>query len=171
MKRIFVIGLTLLLLLSSLGHVFAAAFCRHPQGHECCLKKASNHLHESSSSNDDMSMDGMVLDDMAMNDSAPRHTEMPFFPAGADAEALTSRFHQPVESCSHCMNHSGVPNAPVSFVSVPDQSSKESGSILLPVLSFRLTPAITIAQSGPARQHGPPGRTAPRNILICVLLI
>jgi len=171
MLRIFLIGFTLLLLLSSLGHVFAAAFCPRPQGHECCLKKTGNHLHESSSSNHDMPMDGMVMDDMAMNDSAQRHTETPSFPAGADAEALANKFDQPVEPCSHCMNHSGVPNAPVSFVSVPDQSRKESGSVLLPVLSFRLRPAITIAQSGSARQHAPPGRTAPRNILICVFLI
>ncbi len=88
MLRIFLIGFTLLLLLSSLGHVFAAAFCPRPQGHECCLKKTGNHLHESSSSNHDMPMDGMVMDDMAMNDSAQRHTETPSFPAGADVEAL-----------------------------------------------------------------------------------
>src|SRR6266542_5273156 len=97
MLRIFLIGFTLLLLLSSLGHLFAAAFCPRPQGHECCLKKTGNHLHESSSSNHDMPMDGMVMDDMAMNDSAQRHTETPSFPAGADAEALANKFDQPVE--------------------------------------------------------------------------
>lgn len=195
MKRFFLIGLALLLMLSSLGHVLAAAFCPRAFGRECCFAKTASHTHSSSSSHenmavpdmhmDGMSMDGMNMDDMAMDVTSMDHmplndividasnidVSIPFSPAAFSEEAVANKFDQPVESCAHCLGHSGIVNAPVSFVSVSDQSGKEIGSVLLPVSRFLSRPAITLAQIGLPREHAPSDSSAPRHILISVFLI
>src|SRR5947207_12516999 len=73
MKRLFPSGLALLLVMGSLGHVFAAAFCPRVLGRACCLAKVAVHTHDASSSAmhsmpmDGMSMDGMSMDGMSMD--------------------------------------------------------------------------------------------------------
>ena len=164
-RQPFLIALALLLGMSSLGHVFAAAFCPHMRGHECCLVKTVSHQHVSGCTHEAMAMDGMKMDDMATVDVSALT-----FPTVSDSEVLANRFERPVESCAHCLGHSGLPNAPVSFVSVPDQS-KKIVSVALPVPAFLVPSPITPAQSGLPRQHAPPGTSASRHILIGVFLI
>ena len=195
MKRFFLIGLAWLLMLSSVGRVLAAAFCPRALGRECCFAKTLSQTHTSSSSHqnmavhdmhmDGMSMDGMNMDDTAMDATSMDHTAMNemiidattvdksitiSLPAFGE-EAVANKFDQPVESCTHCLNHSGIVNAPVSFVSVADQSGKEIGSVLLPVSRFLIRLAIAPAQIGLPREHAPPGMRASRYILISVFLI
>lgn len=195
MKRLFPTSLALLLVMASFGHVLAAAFCPRVLGRECCFAKAPSHMHSSSSSRenmavhdmhmDGMSMDGMNMDDMAMPDTSMDHMAVndmvidaatvdmfiPLSPPAFTEEAVTNKFDQPVGACPHCLGHSGIVNAPVSSVSVPDQSGKETGSVLLPVSRFPIRPAIALAQIGLPREHAPPGSGAPRYILISVFLI
>ncbi len=195
MKRLFPTSLALLLVMSSFGHVLAAAFCPRALGRECCFAKTPSHMHSSSSSRenmavhdmhmDGMSMDGMNMDDMAMADASMDHMAtndmkidavtvdmfIPVSPPAFTEEAVANKFDQPVESCAHCLGHSGIVNAPVSFVSVSDQSGKEIGSVLLAVPRFLIRPAIALAQIGLPREHAPPGSSAPRHILISVFLI
>lgn len=195
MKRFFLTSLALLLVLSSLGHVLAAAFCPRALGRECCFAKTSSHARRSSSSHekmalhdmhmDGMSMDGMNMDDMAMDATSTDHMatnemmidavtvdmSIRFSPPALTEEAVANKFDQPVESCAHCLSHSGIANAPVLFVSVSDQSGNEIGSVLLPVPRFLLRPAIALAQIGLPREHAPPDSSAPRHILISVFLI
>jgi hypothetical protein len=195
MKRLFPTSLALLLVMSSLGHVFAAAFCPRILGRECCFGKTHSHLHSSSSSRenmavhdmdmDGMSMDGMNMDDMAMADASMDHMAtndmkidvatvdmfIPVSPHAFTEEAVANKFDQPVGSCPHCLGHSGIVNAPASFVSVSDQSGKEIGSVLLAVPGCLIRPAISLAQIGLPREHAPPGKSAPRYILISVFLI
>ena len=191
MKRLFPSGLALLLVIGSLGHVFAAAFCPRVFGRGCCLAKVSVHTHDASSSAmHSMPMDGMPMDEMVM-DKAPTddvavdgivtdHMAM----TGGDMDlmsttssplvedyAYAARVEQPVETCSHCLSHSGILNAPLSSVSVPDQSNRDLGSLLLPVSRFVVRPAVTVAQSGLPDEHAPPGNRAARHILISVFLI
>ncbi len=194
MKKVLRIGLALFLVMGSFGHVLAAAFCPRALGRECCFAKTAIHTHGVPSSHENLavhdmhmygtSMDGMNTDDMAMDATSMDHMAMndmvidaaivdmpiPFSPPAFAEEALANKFDQPVESCAHCLDHSGIVNARVSFVSVSDQSGKEMGSVLLPVLRFLLRPASAQAQIGLPREHAPPD-SAPRHILISVFLI
>ena len=200
MKRLFPTSLALLLVMASLGHVLAAAFCPRDLGHECCFARSARHTHSSSSSHenvavhemhtDGMSMDGMNMNCMNMGDMPMDATSMDrmemndmeidaatvglsisFSPSAFTEQAVANKLDQPVESCAHCLGHSGIANAPVSFVSGSNGSGKEIESVLLPVSTFLNRPAITPAQIGIPREHAPPGTRAPRHILISVFLI
>lgn len=119
----------------------------------------------------DMTMEGMPMDDMAREDTATVEVSNPFAAPVVDEEVLASAFEQSVESCAHCMSHSGIPNAPASFVTAPDESRKAVDSLPLAVSSF-LSPSLTkVKQYGSPREHAPPGKSAPRHVLISVFLI
>jgi hypothetical protein len=191
MKRLLPTGLGLLLMVSSLGHVFAAAFCPRGLGHECCVAETQNHTRHSFSPHEDMSMHGMSMDGMPMDKSAMNCSSMdpaatnegmtkdmtsadmstPFLQPVVDEEAVAKAFEQSVELCAHCLIYSDPLNAPVPFVSIPDQSGKAVWSILLPVSRCLIRPAIALAQIGLARGNTPLGTRASRHILISVFLI
>jgi len=181
--------------MASFGHVLAAAFCPRALGRGCCFAKTVNHTHSPSSSHvdkaaadmhmDGMPMDGMNMDDTAMGDTSMDHNAMddmvidgatadvsnPFSPFAFREEAVADKFDQPVESCAHCLGHSGIVNAPISSVSVPDQSGKDNWSVVLPVSRFLGAPVMALAQIGLPREHAPPGSSVPRHLLINVFLI
>ena len=186
MKRLFPSSLTLLLVMGSLGHVFAAAFCPRMLGHDCCLTKASRHQHASPSgqhmhamgmnamTDDSMQMDGSDMAGMTMDDTGfppssldNQVTQL----SSADELVSANRIEEPVDACTHCMSHSGTQNAPISSVSAPDQSNKDLGSIPLPVSRFLARPVTTLARIGLPREHAPPESNAPRHILFNVFLI
>jgi hypothetical protein len=182
MKRILLTSLASLLVMSSLGHVFAAAFCPRPLGGGCCLAKtdrshaSSTHQHRaahcsamSAAVMDVGSMDRMPRHEIAMGDAATVDTSSRLTPTIVNQNTFGNRFEQPIEPCRHCLTHSGIVNAPVSIVSV--QSGREIYSGLLPIPGFLVRPAIAIAQMGLPREHAPPDRTAPRHILNSVFLI
>lgn len=193
MKRLFPASLALLLVMASLGHVLAAAFCPRVIGRECCFAKTTQHTHSHSSSHvnqaahmhmDGMAMNRMNMDDIAMGDTSMDHEVMadrvsdvavdlsiPFPRLAFTEEYSANRFDRPVQSCAHCLGHSGIVNAPISSASISDQSSRDLGSILLPVSRFLARPALTVAQIGLPREHAPPGSSTPRHILINVFLI
>jgi hypothetical protein len=178
-------------MVSSLGHVFAAAFCPRGLGHECCVAETQNHTRHSFSPHGDMSMHGMSMDGMPMDKSALNCSSMdpaatnegmtkdmtsadmstPFLQPVVDEEAVAKAFEQSVELCAHCLIYSDPLNAPVPFVSIPDQSGKAVWSILLPVSRCLIRPAIALAQIGLARGNTPLGTRASRHILISVFLI
>ena len=191
MKRLSLSGLALLLVMGSLGHVFAAAFCPRVLGKACCLAKTAVHTHDASSSamhsmpmdgmsmhvmamdktaTDDMAVDGMVMDHMAMSGGGMDLVSTMSSPLAEDY-ACAGRVEQPVETCSHCLSHSGILNAPLSSVSAPDQSNRDLDSVLLPVSRFLVRSAMTVAQNGLPGEHAPPGTSAARHILISVFLI
>jgi len=134
---------------------------------------------------DDVSMAGMDMDDMTMADASTDHMAMndmkidaanvdvstPLLPPAFSEPGVANKLDQPFESCAHCVGHSGVANAPVSFVSVSGQSGKDVGPVLLPVSRFLVRTPLTPAQVGIPREHAPPGTNAPRHILISVFLI
>lgn len=188
MKRLFPTSLALLLVMGSLGHVFAAAFCPRMLGHECCLTETASSEHSSQSHQDmhDMAMDSMANESMLMNGSdmpgiimmddagvPPPSLAINEVPRLSTSEELVpvNSLELPIGACTHCMSHSGVPNAPISTVSVSDQSNKDFGSVPLPVSRFPARPAMTLAQIGLPREHAPPGNSAPRHILLNVFLI
>jgi hypothetical protein len=176
MKRFFPTSLALLLVMGSVGHVFAAALCPRSLGRECCFPNTSNHTHESLSSHQDMAMngmpmDGVPMDDMAMDNTAPAKVSNLFTSTVVDQEVLAGGIEQPVESCAHCMIHSGSSNAPASFVTVPDESRKAVDSVPLPLASFLAPSLIRVTPNGSPKEHAPPGTSASRHILNNVFLI
>ena len=195
MKRLFPTSLALLLVMASLGHVLAAAFCPRALGHECCFAKTAHHTRSSSSSHEnmpvhDMNMEGMSMDSMNMGDMPMDATSMDrmgmndmeidaatvdlsllFSTPAFTEQTVANKLDQPVESCAHCLGHSGIANAPVSFVGLSHQSGKEIGPVLLPVPGSLIRPAVALAQILLPREHAPPGMSAPRHILISVFLI
>jgi hypothetical protein len=187
MKRLFPTSLALLLVIGSLGHVFAAAFCPRMLGHSCCLTKSASGPHSTQfhqpmhgmatdpMADESMSMNGSDMPGMTMDDAdvSPSTLASDESPVASTSEELApaNKVELPVDACTHCMSHSGIQNAPVSSVSVPDQSNKNLGSVLLPVSRFLAKPAMTLTQVGLPREHAPPGSSAPRYVLISVFLI
>jgi hypothetical protein len=112
----------------------------------------------------------VAMNDMVI-DAAKVDTSIPLSPPALSEGDVANKFDEPIESCPHCLGHSGIVNAPVSFVSASDQSGKETGSLLLPVSKFLIRPAIVPAQSRLPREHAPPGVTASLHILISVFQI
>jgi len=186
MKRLFPTSLALLLVMGSLGHVFATAFCPRMLGHECCLAmmasgqadtQSHQHMHGMAMSimtSESMEMDGSDMSGMTMADSglsplvlASQIDQL----SSSDGSVSANRIEDPVDGCTHCMSHSGLQNAPVSTVRLPDQSNRDMSSMLLSVPRFLTRPAMTLAQIVLPREHAPPGSSAPRHILISVFLI
>jgi len=172
--------------MGSLGHVFAAAFCPRMLGHDCCLTKASTdphsikshqHMHNmviDSMTNESMPLEGDDMHEMTMNDaevqSSP-HDDGATQLSSSEELIPTNKLESPIDACTHCMSHSGVPNAPISSVGVADQSNKDFGDVPLPVSRFLVRSSVTFAQIGLPREHAPPRTNAPRHILISVFLI
>jgi hypothetical protein len=94
-----------------------------------------------------MSMDGMNMDGMAMGDTSMDHNaidDIAIVTTTVDKsilsaclafvnQAVANKVDQPVGSCEHCLGHSGMVNASISSLSVPNQSNKEVGSVPLHV--------------------------------------
>src|SRR6266851_7860219 len=173
MKRLFPSSLALLLVLGSLGHVFAAALCPRMLGHNCCPTKASSHQHSSQShqhpqdmaldaeSNNGMSMSGSSMAGMTMDDAdipPPASLAVDDVTLLSTSEALVpaDKLDMPIEACTHCLSHSGIQNAPISSVSVPDQSNRDRGSGPLALARFFARPALMVAQIGLPGEHAPP---------------
>ena len=199
MKRFFLTSLALLLVTASFGHVLAAVFCPRALGRQCCFAKTAHHAHSPSSdehkaaadmrmdgmSMDGMNMAGMDMDGMAMGDTSMDHNAVDDIAIGAATvdksipssrlafgdQAVANKLDQPVESCQHCLGHSGIVNAPMSSVSVPNRSNTDIGPVPLHVAGSHARPAMTLAQVGLPRDHAPPDGGAPRHILINVFLI
>jgi hypothetical protein len=174
-RQPFLIALALLLGMSSMGHVFAAAFCPRLQGRDCCLAKTATYTHKTSC-HEDPAIDGapadhMNMDGMAMGESRTDDISAPPVISNHYAGTLADALEQPVEPCAHCLSHSSVPNAPLSSVNAPDESRKAVDSIPLPSSRFLSPSAIAVASNGLPREHAPPGTGAPRHILNSVFLI
>src|SRR5712692_1535770 len=76
MKRLFPTSLALLLVMGSLGHAFAAAFCPRMLGHDYCMTRTSgdphssqSHQHMHSMMMESMSMASGDMQDMMMDDA------------------------------------------------------------------------------------------------------
>ena len=181
MKRLFPTSLALLLVMGSLGHVFAAAFCPRMLGHDCCLTMARDphstrsHQHMDAMDDETMAMDAADMPGMTMDDA-----DVPSSTLASDEISLVSTSEElvpadkvelPIDTCTHCLSHSGTQNAPLSSVSNSDQSNKDLRSVVLPVSRLLDQPATTLGQIGLPREHAPPGSRTPRYILINVFLI
>ena len=154
MKRLYHIGVITLLLAVNWGAVLAAAPCPRAQGHACCHAKSLAHGHGMSPAHDGMAVGGME-GMAALSDD------------GGNGEALD----QPLESCAHCMSHSGFPVTAVVASGAQGQSGRELSAAPPPTLKTSAAHPSSFAPPVVSRQHAPPGASHSRHLLIGVFLI
>jgi len=167
------------LLFSVWGNVIAAAFCpRFSLNRDCCLNRgiqpgveqAKQARHESSCRHE---MSGMKMDDMVMEaDSADA--------PGTGAQVSHAQFTTesssdqvlldlPFGQCAHCQIHSQTTSETVSVVTI-DPSKRVVETTSLPAdFAIGLTGAFTDLPA--PWDHGPPGASLPRHVLINVFRI
>ncbi len=163
------------LLFSASGNVIAAAFCpRFALNHDCCLKRGTQPSkrakHESSCHHE---MAGMEMDDMQMEteaDSAPdtsaqnSHAQLPY-ESSSDEVALDL----PIEQCACCLSHSQTTSGTVSVVAI-DPSKRVVETNSLPA-HFAIGLTSAFADLIVPSEHGPPGPSSPRHVIINVFRI
>jgi hypothetical protein len=119
---------------------------------------------------DNSDMHGMAMGDVTLQPASFAISDVSLLSTSQEL-APANKLEVPIDACTHCMSHSGTQNAPVSSVTVGDQSYKNVGSAQLPITNLLAQPGITLAQLGLPREHAPPGSTAPRHLLINIFLI
>ena len=149
-RRHLSVGILLLTLLMSVwGQVLAAALCPHMrQDHACChAKVAQGHAsHE-------------MAGDMQMTPAAES--------AQIEAAVATDK---PVEGCDHCMGRPSQAPQTATLRGV-ERTSRGSELAAPTTLSRPSDLAPTFAAPVPSREHGPPGASVHRHVLIGVFRI
>ena len=161
------------------GNVLAAAFCPHiVSTHACYLN--SSHPSQSLDAHDMHDMDmGQVADmqmgemqmDMSAEFTDEASTQEQSEPiAEVEQNSGTTVVDQPIETCSHCLNHSRLPVGSVTLREA--ESAKRCANLtaapqVIEQVSLTTLPSFMFDP----REHAPPGSSSPRHILINVFRI
>lgn len=172
-------GVLVALLLSSWSNVIAAAFCpRYFSNRDCCVKQPSlkpgpvdTHL---SCHHEMPDMPGMQMDDTPMETDDTRDSKSDYINQALPQSTFESStdqvaFDLPIEQCAHCWSHSQPTSGSVTVAGADlakrlVETDSPSGSLSVTSLS---TFPMFIAPS----EHGPPGISLPRHVLINVFRI
>ena len=168
-------------LLGAWGNVIAAAFCpRYRLNRDCCFKQTTRRSkqadHQSSCHHE---MAGMEMDDMQMG-NMQMENETPSASAAAslakDLPVLTPESSSeqgaldlPVEACTHCLTHSQPASGPATVIAV--DPSKQLIETKAPPAGFEVALSSAFSISITPLEHGPPGESLPRHVLINVFRI
>ncbi|HWT02548.1 MAG TPA: hypothetical protein VN256_20010 [Pyrinomonadaceae bacterium] len=147
MKRLLLICVISLLFVSGWGHVLAAAFCPNMQDMPGCAMQAGG---DSAS----------VHEGMEMGHAQHRPS---------DAELKGGSLERQLVSC--CASRTEFPPAPVVASRGAEQSKRDLGAVLKPVVKTIAPPPPSFAPAVTSRQHAPPGAPTPRHVLVSVFLI
>lgn len=162
------------LLLSAWGNVIAAGFCpRFALNRDCCPKPtpqpAKQAKHESSCHHE---MSEMKMDDMEMDeDDAESNTDAQDSQQELASASLIQNLalDLPIEPCTHCVIHSQATSGTVSVLTIdPAKRLVETDS--LPANFAIDLPGGFVDMILPS-EHGPPGPSAPRHVLINIFRI
>lgn len=163
-------------LLGAWGNVLAAAFCpRYRLNRDCCLKQAapkSKQVEHTSSCHNQMGR--MKMDDMQMENKSPSGSEAE--PLAKDSQVLTPEtsskegaFDLPIEACVHCLIHSQTASGTATVIAFdPSKRLIETNAV---AAFFEVVPSSVFSISITPFQHGPPGASIPRHVLINVFQI
>jgi len=163
-------------LLGAWGNVVAAAFCpRYRLNRDCCLKQAapkSKQVEHTSSCHHQMG--GMKMDDMQMENESP--FESGSEPLAKDSPVLTPEssseqgaFDLPVEACIHCLTHSQTAAGTAIVIAVDPSKRLIETNASAAFFEVALPSAFSISIT--PFEHGPPGASVPRLVLINVFQI
>ena len=182
--------LSTIVLLSMWSNVLAATLCPHRRGNsDCCWMREVNnlspaglrgihmaHLQMSDTDMSDMQMDGIDMPDMQMSGMAMSHSEISdrrvdevTGESGPYLQATGDTVTQPAQSCSHCILHSQsgatLPLRVVAPGSYTHEVIATEGS------SEIVDPVLSLVSRLDLHDHGPPGISGPRYVLINVFRI
>jgi hypothetical protein len=152
------------------GNVLAAAFCpRAGSARACCLKQHP-HLSQSRESHGvhQMAMGQMQMEMPAeAEEITTRQQSEPV--AEVDDNAVAIGLGQPLEPCSHCLNHSQLPldSGTLRETEVAQWRAGTIASALAPQTTLVTLPGLIFDP----RDHAPPGILSPRHLLISVFRI
>jgi len=173
-------------LLGAWGNVIAAAFCpRYRLNRDCCFKqftRTSKQVDHQSSCHHEMA--GMEMDDMQMGNVQMGNMQMENETPSASAAASLANelpvltpessgeqgaFDLPVEACTHCLTHSQPASGPATVIAVdPSMRLIETNA---PAAGFEVALSSAFSISITPLEHGPPGESLPRYVLINVFRI
>jgi hypothetical protein len=180
-KRSFSITLLVVaFLFSSWSNVIAAAFCpRYSSSRNCHIqqRQIKQVEHKSSCQHEmaDMEMGDIQMDDTNMGSEAASETsdnsipESPPVQIATDSysEGLAVDFH--TEPCGHCWMHSQPSSGTATIVAV--DPSRQLAETNAPPANFVVAlPSAFVVPIVPL-EHGPPGNSFPRHLLISVFRI
>jgi len=180
-----IILLVVAFLLSAWGNAIAAAFCPRYVNHVCCARHSAHQsmrvVDQSSCHHHEMA--GMKMDDTEMAPNMQAQAE-----AGSDLEAEagatgeTSQvestsdssgnevaFDLPIETCGHCWMHSQPTSGTAAVVAADPSKRLIEADAPLKNCAFALPAALPVPIK--PSEHGPPGASFPRHVLINVFRI
>ena len=176
-RSLSIVLLVVAFLFSAWGNVLAATFCpRYLANRHCCVKHVvSQPKQVESQSSCHPEMAGMEMgnleketetsSDFKADNSAQSSETKLKFESSSEQVALDL----PIEQCAHCWSHS-QPTSGTSFIAAVDPSRRlvetNSSPAELAVVSHSVSP-ISITPT----EHGPPGVSLPRQVLINVFRI
>ena len=178
-RRISILILLFVFLLSAWGNVIGAAFCPRYLAQNCFAhktKRAKQAEHESCTHGIAVTeMGDMRMEDMQMdNDSAPKaevKSVAEAQPTGLVTQSSTPRIviERPEETCGHCWMHSQPASGAATLVAV-DPSTRLIDTNAPPA-ECAVALAHDFSVSIAPQEHGPPGNLLPRHVLINVFRI
>ena len=175
-----IILLVVAFLLSSWSNVIAAAFCpRYTSSRNCHIqqRQIKQVEHKSSCQHEmaDMEMGDMQMDDANLESEAASETSDSSIPEGPPVQIATKSFSEqvaidfPADPCGHCWMHSQPSSGSATIVAVdPLRQLVETNAP--PATSEVALPSAFAVPIMPL-EHGPPGNSFPRHVLINVFRI
>ena len=180
MRSFSITVLVVAFLFSSWSNVIAAAFCpRYSSSRNCHIqqRQAEPVEHKSSCQHEmsDMEMGDMQMDDTSTGSEAGSATADNPIPEKPPVQIATESFSEqvaiafPTEPCGHCWMHS-QPSSRTTVVVAADQSRRlvETNA---PSADLVVALPSAFAVSIIPLEHGPPGNSFPRHVLINVFRI
>jgi len=181
-RSLSIVLLTSAFLFSAWSNVIGAAFCPRYMNRVCCARPSAHRLtpviDQSSCHHHEMA--GMKMDQsekaLDMQEQSGASSD---FEVGADATKATSQpeptssnevaFDLPVETCGHCWMHSQLTSGTAMVLAV--DPSKRIIETDAPLTKCALALPSTLPASIKPSEHGPPGNSFPRHVLINVFRI
>ena len=166
-------------LLSAWGNVISAAFCPRYLALNCRVRydvQQTKQVAPMSCHHEmaDTKMDDMKTDDVQMEGDSAVQTDVSNFPEGLQTELATessidqNALDLPNAPCGHCWMHSqSSSGSSVAAVNLSPQSSEADAPTTELSITLPSAPPIFAVRM----EHGPPGNSFPRHILINVFRI
>ena len=176
-RRILIILLLVAFLFSAWSNVIAAAFCPSYLSRNCYLKKETRSTKRVDSTSCHLEMPDMYIGDMKMGEEQVDELtdEMPSKLAPeptvltGDSVIARTELESSNEPCGHCSRHNQPPAGSVTLTAI--NLSPQWAGIEGLTANFEIGLPAAVALPITPLEHGPPGNSFPRHILINVFRI